>query len=270
MTKHPATMQTSHVQPTVQFSTATIPTPLSRQESWSRTVRPLGTYAIQGLAILDDSLMALDSIRGYLLRIDPATDNATIINSCQVDDFVGATGLAVWQNSIWFAREANVYVCNLDDLTPQLFVTMPYEVDGVAVWESTVYVSSQKEGYISIFERQSRRLITRLQMPGVGVENLAVRGEELWVCDRLEQTVYCLDRATGEQQFCVLTPFEFPTGLAFYRHPESNRDILYVSYAGEEPYIRDNPNNQDEPLELTFRDRTFIHPLYIQHNPQHR
>jgi transglutaminase-like putative cysteine protease len=230
----------------------------------------LGAYAIQGLAVLGESLVALDSIRGYVLRIDPATDNATIVNSCQVEDFIGATGLAVWQSSLWFAREENVYVCSVDDFLPQLFVTMPYEVDGIAVWESTVYIASQKEGYISIFERQSRRLITRLPMPGVGVANLAVRGEELWVCDRLEQTVYCLDRATGEQQFCVLTPFEFPTGLTFYPSPDEGRDILYVSYAGEEPYIRDNPNNLEEPLELTFRDRTFIHPLYIQHNAKDR
>ena len=262
-------MQTSHAQSVVQPSVP-IPLPLSRQDAWSRTVRPLGAYALQGVAVMDSALLVLDSIRGYLLKVDPATDNATMVNSCQVDDFVGATGLAVWQTSIWFAREENVYVCSLDKLEPQLFITMPYEVDGVAVWESTVYVSSQKEGYISIFERQSRRLITRFPMPGVGAENLTVRGEELWVCDRLEQTVYCLDRATGEQQFCVLTPFEFPTGLAFYPHSESEHDILYVSYAGEEPYIRDNPNNLEEPLELTFRDRTFIHPLYIQHNPQDR
>ncbi len=259
-------MQTSHAQPPAQTSVP-LPTPLSRQDSWSRTIRPLGAYALQGLAVLDKRLIALDSIRGYLLQIDPATDNATMINARQVDAFIDAIGLAVWERTLWFARENSVYFCSLDDLTPQLFVTMPYAVDGVAVWEATVYISSQKEGYISIFERHSQRLITRLSMPGVGAENLAVRGEELWICDRLEQTVYCLDRATGEQQFCVLTPFEYPTGITFYTHPDG-RDILYVSYAGEEPYIRDNPNNLEEPLELTFRDRTFIHPLYIQHKPQ--
>ena len=33
-----------------------------------------------------------------------------------------------------------------------------------------------------------------------------------------------------------------------------------MAYAGEEPYIRDNPN-ADPSFELTYRDRTFIHPL---------
>ncbi|UBF29726.1 transglutaminase-like domain-containing protein [Kovacikia minuta CCNUW1] len=242
----------------------------SEQNSQPRTIYPLGAYALQGVAVLDDALIALDSIRGYLLRVDPATDNTTIINPRNVDDFIDATGLAIGGGRIWFARDNHVYFCNLQDLKPQLFVAMPYEVDGVGVWQSTIYVASQKEGYISIFEFNPQRLITRLPMPGVGPENLVVRGEELWVCDRTEQTVYCLDRATGEQQFCVLTPYEFPTGLAFYPNPQTGQDTLYVSYAGEEPYIRDNPNNPEGSFELTYRDRTFIHPLYIYHNPKER
>jgi transglutaminase-like putative cysteine protease len=242
----------------------------SGQNPQLRTIYPLGAYAIQGIAVLDGALIALDSIRGYLLRVNPATDNTTIINSRNVDDFIDATGLAIGGERIWFARENNVYFCDLQTLQPQLFVTMPYEVDGIGVWQSTVYIASQREGYISIFEFNPQRLITRFPMPGVGAENLTVRGEELWVCDHTEQTIYCLDRATGEQQFCVLTPFEFPTGVAFCPNPETGQDTLYVSYAGEEPYIRDNPNNPEGSFELTYRDRTFIHPLYIYHNSKER
>jgi transglutaminase-like putative cysteine protease len=238
---------------------------LSRTDPWYRTIRPLGTYALQGIAFLDDALIALDSVRGYLIRIDPATDNTTIINSCQVDEFIGATGLAISGRTIWFARENSVYYCGLDDWKPYPFITQSYPVDGVGVWESTVYVTSQKEGYISIYDRALRRLITRLPMPGVGIENLTVHGEDLWVCDRTEQTVYCLDRATGQPKVYVLTPFEHPTGIAFHPNPVTGKNFLYVSYAIEEPYIRDNPN-AEFPYELTFRDRTFIHPLHISHN----
>lgn len=242
---------------------------LSRQAPQSRTVRPLGAYAIQGIAFLDGELIALDSIRGYLLRVNMATDNTVIMNSCNVENFVDATGLAISDNTLWFARDNQVFCCNLEDFIPQPFVTMPYLVDGIAVWESTVYISSQREGYISILEKDSKRLITRLPMPGVGAENLVVREEQLWVCDRIEQTVYCLDRATGEQQFCVLTPFEHPSGIAFYPDPETGVETLYVSYALEEAYIRDNPNAEN-PNELTYRDRTFVHPLYIYHNREER
>ncbi|MCL6434054.1 MAG: transglutaminase-like domain-containing protein [Leptolyngbyaceae cyanobacterium HOT.MB2.61] len=259
-------MQLEFAQPSVPGNDAT-PAPFPNRASLHRTIYPLGAYAIQGVAALDGDLIALDSVRGYLLRVNPATDNTTILNSRQVDEFVDGCGLAIWGNRLWFARENDVYFCDLQDLKPQLFVTMPYPVNGIGVWQSTVYIASQKEGYISIFEFNPQRLITRFPMPGVGAENLAIRGEELWVCDRTEQTVYCLDRATGELQYSVLTPYESPTGLTFLPNSETGEDVLYISYAVEEPYIRDNPNNPEGQYELAYRDRTFIHPLYIQYNP---
>ena len=251
------------------MSVKPLPMLTSSSDPLHRTIRPLGAYALHGLAFLDKDLIVLDAVRGYLMQIDSETDNTRILNSCQVDFFVGAMGLAIWDKTLWFGRDNIVYCCTLDDLTPKPFITMPYSVDGVGVWGSTLYVASQPQGYISIFNRETRRLITRVPMPGVGLENLTVRGEELWVCDRTEQTVYCLDRATGEQKFCVLTPFECPTGLTFAPHPQTGEDILYVCYAVEEAYVRDNPN-ADPPHELTYRDRTFIHPLHYFHNPQDR
>ncbi|MBW4521929.1 MAG: transglutaminase family protein [Scytolyngbya sp. HA4215-MV1] len=242
----------------------------SQPQPWWRSIRPIGACALEGLAFRGDALIALDTVRGYLLQIDCLTDDTQILNPHQVDTFSGATGLAIWQEQIWFAKENSVYFCNWHDFKPQHFVTLPYPVNGIGIWEATVYVASQKSGYITIFDRQTRRQITRFPMPGVGEENLTVRGEELWVCDRIEQTVYCMDRATGEIYFSVLTPFEFPTGLAFHRHPQTGKDILYVVYAGEETYIRDNPNNLETPYELTFRDRTFIHPLHFEYHEKER
>jgi len=75
-----------------------------------------------------------------------------------------------------------------------------------------------------------------------------------------------MDRATGEVIFSVLTPFESPTGIAVHLDAETGKENLYVAYASEEPYIRDNPN-ADPNHELTYRDRTFIHPLYYHHQP---
>jgi transglutaminase-like putative cysteine protease len=242
-----------------------------------RTIRPIAVYALNGLAVWHDRLLAIDSIRGFLIQIDPATDNTTIVNACNTEQFIDATGLAisssdpqgVAKETIWFALENSVYFCSFDDLTPQLFVTLPYTVDGVGVWQSTVYVTSQKLGYLSIYERDTKRKITQFPLPGVGVTNLTVRDEELWLCDRTEQTVYCLDRATGELNFSVLTPFENPTGLAFVTDPVTQQSILFVSYASEEVYIRDNPN-EDPSHELAYRDRTFVHPLQFRYDKQGR
>jgi transglutaminase-like putative cysteine protease len=234
------------------------------------TIRPIGASALQGIASWGDSLVAVDSTNGYLLQIELLTENTTILNPCRESDFTDATGLAVSGETLWLTLQNSVYFCQLNgDLTLQHFVSLPYIADGVAVRESTIYITCKKAGYIFVYNRDTAREITRLPAPGVGVENITVRGEELWVSDADEQTVFCLERATGKIQFSVLTPFDQPTGLAFHTDPQTGRDTLYVAYASEEPYIRDNPN-ADPNYELQYRDRTFIHPLHFSYNPDRR
>ena len=234
------------------------------------TIRPIGAAALQGIAFSGETLIAIDSTNGYLLQIDPKSDSTTILNSPRELDLAYASGLAIAGETLWLTLEESVYCCQFNgDLTLKHFVTLPYTANGVAVRDATIYVTSQKAGYIFIYNRDTGREITRLYAPGVGMEHITIRGEELWVSDSEEQTVYCLDRATGEVHFSVLTPFERPTGLAFYTDPETGEDTLYVAYASEEPYIRDNPN-ADPNHELQYRDRTFIHPLYFSYNTERR
>lgn len=261
-------MHSEAVSPILQTSTASPASSLGLAPSL-RTIRPIAACALQGLCYLGDDLIALDSVRGYLLRLNPTTNDTTVLNPQATEAFVQAEGLAAWEQTLWVGRENSVYFFTLDQLSLQHFYTLPYPVTGVAVWENTVYIASQRAGYIYIFERESRRLITRLPLPGVGPSTLALDGETLWVCDRIEQTVFCLDRATGEQNFSVLTPFTSPTGIAFPRQETANGSVAYVCYAQEEPYVRDNPNNNlDSPFELSYRDRTFVHPLYFHHAPK--
>lgn len=264
-------MQSNAVSPAISKvdpKTDSSPSPATGRDRHQRTIRPLAAYALQGICFDGDKLIALDAIRGYLLGIDPLTDNTTILNPLNVDELIGAEGLTVAGDTFWIARENSVYFFTLDHVNLQHFYTIPYLVTGVAVWQDTVYVASQKAGYIYIFERDSRRLITQLPMPGVGPATLVVQDENLWVCDRIEQTIFCIDRATGEPLFSVLTPFESPTGIAFYRDSQTNEELLYVSYAQEEAYVRDNPNNPEGDDELAFRDRTFIHPLHFHYDRQ--
>ena len=239
---------------------------------WLRTIRPYGVYKLHGMTFVEDRLITIDSIRGYLLEIDCTNDNTKVLNSYQADEFIDTTGLAIFENSLWLTRENSVYFCDRlnsplgsELLDPQHFVTLSYPANGVAVWESTVYVSCQRTGYILVFNRHNGQKITQFYAPGIGVESLTVRDEELWVCDATEQTVYCMDRGTGEVKFSLLTPFANPTGLAFHKDPETEQDILYVVYSNEEPYIRDDPNASD-PYQLTFRDRVLIHPLEFHYN----
>ncbi len=165
------------------------------------------------------------------------------------------------------ARDNELFHGDLADSLPKPLLSLPYDIDGVAVGGSTLYVASQKSGYIHLFDVTTGKAGEKLPLPGVGRASLTLTAEALWVCDRDEQTVYCLDPATGEIRFTALTPFASPTGIAFYQHEGESEPTCYVAYADEEPYIRDDPNSED-PFQLTFRDRTFIHPLYFHHDPE--
>jgi Transglutaminase-like superfamily len=243
-----------------------------KQPSGLRTIRPIGVSALHGIAFLGNRLLAVDRAEGLLLEIDRDTDNTTVLNPDLTAKFSGATGLAISEDTLWIARDEDICCCPgaiqdgaIAKLKPEHFVSLSYPADGIAVWESTLYVTCQKSGYILVFNRDNGREITRFYAPGIGVENITVRDEEIWICDKTEQTVYCLERATGDVKFSVLTPFESPSGLAFHKDLDTGEEVLYVAYASEELYIRDDPNSED-PFQLTKRDRTFIHPLYFHYN----
>ncbi len=241
-----------------------------------RTVRPYGVYALHGLAYdaTRNAILAIDSARGYLVEIDPATDDTRTLNPYHAEEFIGVTGIALAGDRLWFTRSDSIYSCAIGDfaqpgrLEPKLLASLPYGASGIALWQSVVYVCSQKSGYIYALHNETGAELARYNAPGVGLENLFVRDGQLWVSDTIEQTVYCLDRETGEVEFQLLTPFPTPTGLCFFPQ-DGDDDILYIAYAREEPYIRDDPNAAN-PYQLTFRDTTFLHPLHVYHNPESR
>lgn len=241
----------------------TIDSPVSATDN--RTIRPIAASSIYGFVFHEGSIWAIDSHNGYLLKIDPATDDTTILNTYNWSDFLGATGLAITEDVLWFTNRECVYCCSLitKDFEPQLFLRLDYDIDGIAVWESTIYLTSQKQSKILVYDRDRGTKITHFYAPGIGMENITVKEEEIWLTDNLEQTVYCLDRATGETIFSVLTPFSSPTGLAF--NTDEKGETLYIAYADREVYIRDNPNAEPNH-ELQYRDKTFIHPLYFYYN----
>ena len=231
----------------------------------AKTIRPIAASSIYGMVFHEGMIWAIDSRNGYLLQIDPQTDNTTVLNTYNWSDFIGATGLAITDDILWFTNQECVYCCSLvtKDFEPQLFLRLDDDIDGIAVWKSTIYLTSQRQEKIFVYDRDKATKITHFYAPGIGLENITVKSEEIWLTDTLEQTVYCLDRATGETIFSVLTPFPSPTGLAF--DSDEDKATLYVAYADREVYIRDNPNAEPN-YELQYRDRTFIHPLYFHYN----
>ncbi|MBW4550245.1 MAG: transglutaminase [Aphanocapsa sp. GSE-SYN-MK-11-07L] len=253
-----------------------------------RTVNPLGVYQLRGLTSIDAKhlslftdlqlgdrshnpnalMLGLDPIRGHLLLINPATDGTEILNPYHANQFLDGRGLCLQAEQLWFCRDEEIYFCQLPNLQPKLFARLPYPVSGVVVNETTVYAACQKSGYIHLFERSGKQ-IRKLTAPGIGEQNLALWQDQLWVCDRLEQSVYCLDLASGELQFTLITPLEAPTSLTLCpRDDEPTQPWVYVAYSHEETYLRDNPNNLENPLEIAVRDRTSIRPLQFAYYPQ--
>jgi len=241
------------------------------------TIRPLVATSLDGMAFKNDSLYAIDSRNGYLLHINPETSVSKIINSNYWRDFIGARGLCITDTEIWFVTQSSVYYTLIEweegELkiisAPKYFFSLSYPCNGIAIWEKTIYITCQKTGTIGVYSKDDGTEITRFYAPGIGDENITIYDEEIWLCDNLEQTVYCLDRATGKTNYTILTPFEYPSGLSFYEDKETGEKVLYIAYTDQEPYIRDNPNAEPNH-ELLYRDRTFIHPLYFKYDPENK
>lgn len=225
-----------------------------------RIIYPIGATLLHGLVWRADRAIAVDAYNGFLLEIDPYTEGVTVLNPHTTEDFEDATALALTDQTLWVVRGNTVFYAKGTAHELEPFIEVPQTLDGIAVSEGAVYVSSREVGKIFVFGRATRTLLRVMESPGIGFEAMTLHGDHLWVADRAEQTVYCLDPKTAAIHYRALTPFADPVGLAFWG------DRLYVTYTGEEPYIRDNPNDPD-PLSVQMRDRTFIHQLRIHRYP---
>jgi len=221
----------------------------------TRTFYPLGAYALRGLAWQGDRAILVDTYRGHLLSVDPQTEDTRVLNRHQRAAFVGVTDLAIEDGVLWVARRNAILYGNLDDCYLYPFVELPVEVFGLAVSAGAVYASV--DGYIAVLGRATRGPLRKLPLPGAGDATLAFHNEKLWAADRLEETVYGLDPKTGEIEQRALTPFADPRGVGFWG------EDLYVLYAGDEYYVRDNPNDPDNPYSVDVRDRAVVNRLEV-------
>lgn len=86
----------------------------------AKTLRPVAAVSIYGIVFdygTDGTepprLLAVDSKNGYLLAINPLTQNTQILNAQHWQEFVGATGLAIADGQLWFTSGQSVYSCSL-------------------------------------------------------------------------------------------------------------------------------------------------------------
>jgi hypothetical protein len=242
-----------------------------------RYIRPLAGREIRGLAWVGDDLLVLDARTGRLTVVDPATDDTTVVNDGMVESFVGAGGLALGEGWVWVTTERGLlraawFHPSGDPAAvrlgrPELVLAIE-GATAVAVSAGRVHLVRGR-----ILEvRDATALDTVLatvDLHGIGRKGIASTADALWLCDDLEQTVYCLDPDTLATRFMAVTPLERPTAIAARREPGAAADTLHVAYYENEPYLKDNPWI-DPSWEVRYRDRALVHQLRVHHDPGSR
>ncbi len=76
-----------------------------------RTIRPIGVASLHSIAFSRQTLYAIDKNRGFLLEINPKTDNTTVINPYQTSEFIDVTGISIWKDTLWLTWKNKIYFC---------------------------------------------------------------------------------------------------------------------------------------------------------------
>jgi transglutaminase-like putative cysteine protease len=230
-----------------------------------------------------DQLLVLDARTGRLALVDPRTDDTLVINDGRTSWFMGARGLAVGPGDVWFTTPAGLYRAawrapgdtpsddhhpgdRPGDLLsdPQLVMAVD-DASAVALVGDALYIV--RAGDLLELDLRDPAGAPRRQVAlhGIGAKGMAATLDALWLCDDLEQTVYCLDRPTLATRFSVVTPLEGPTAIAARRPAGATGDQLHVAYYEDEPYLKDNPWI-DPCWEVRYRDRALVHQLHVHHD----
>jgi transglutaminase-like putative cysteine protease len=243
----------------------------------ARYIRPLAAREISGLAWLDDRLIVLDSPTGRLSLVDPDTDDTRVLNDGQAATYRGGSGLAVQAGWLWFTTPEGLHRAPLRDLGQAVGAAAALPALGaaelvLAVAGASAVAAADEALYLVVDDQlhelaevvpgaELADLVRRtVVLHGVGPKGLAATSAHLWVSDRVEQTVYCLRRATLGTQFSVITPLEGPTAIAARCDAGDPLDTVHVAYYEDEPYLKDNPWI-DPCWEVRYRDRALVHPL---------
>ncbi|MEN9218556.1 MAG: transglutaminase family protein [Gloeomargarita sp. DG_2_bins_126] len=237
-------------------------------EAGFRTFHPPALRSLQGLIPWQECLLSVDPRSGYWVRLNPRTEDVRILNPDTTHYLQDIGGWSWDGQALWFTDREQVYVSQVQRAgevwqlaEPVLVLTLDDRAEGIAKRGEWLYISSQGRGCIWVIRLGDGKVIQSWPTPGAGVAQLTFIADTLWLCDDIEQTLYQLDPQTGQVQLSVLTPYEHPVGVALWQ------GRYYVAYAGEEPYIRDEPN-ASQPLQLGFRDRVLIHPLVFRYYPE--
>lgn len=267
-----------------QPSLADTARPPQGREVPARYIRPLACREVRGLAWVGPDLLVLDSRTGRVALVDPRSDDTRVVNDGATEGFVGARGLAVADGWLWFTSAEGVRraawgsPADWDPARPEPtsgvgagVVVLETSASAVAVHADRLYlvVGHELREHALVDGTPSRHPLRVVTLHGVGGKALSATPRHLWLCDDVEQTVYCLDRATLGSLFTVVTPLEGPTAVVATDPGDGRADQVHVAYYEDEPFLKDNPWI-DPCWEVRYRDRALVHQLHVLHDPRAR
>ena len=244
----------------------------------TRMIRPLAAGCITGLARTGMDLLVLDARSGRVGAVDPETDNTLVVNEGFAAQFVGARGLALGAGRMWSTTSAGILSWPLAGDGRRVAGAAKLEAScedaqGIALAGDEIYTVHDRSG-----DRPARVEVRNhagevsdvWPIPGIGRRALCATETALWMVSDAEQTLYCLDRATGQTRYRAVTSQELPTAIlaAPSATPDDPGELL-VAYYNDEPYIADDPWSQPN-WALRYRDRALIAPLHIWHDSANR
>ncbi|MGA1473739.1 MAG: hypothetical protein ACO4AI_00990 [Prochlorothrix sp.] len=135
----------------------------------SSIIYPLSVARLCGLGVWQDQFVSLDRFQGYVVQIDPRTDEVRILNRQQVDVFRDSNGLTVQGDTLWFTKGTRVYSCDLQTWETTYVAEVRDRAEGIAIAGKTLYVSNSRLGLIFVVSAVHGNVITQFRAPGVGV-----------------------------------------------------------------------------------------------------
>ncbi len=231
----------------------------------------MGMDELEGLACWGDTLLALESRRGYLLALDPVAQTFRILNPEWAWQLRDSRAVAVETResgspvALWLACDTVVYRVACTELEQLAAIASlethrrwqaPHSIEAVAIGSRHLYATCYAREKILLLDLATGALIEEWPAPGIGRQHLMLTPEALWVSDRTEETVYVLDPNTGRELARILAPWPHPTGITTWKQQ------IWLAIATREDYIYDSPNDPI-PLSVDSRPKTLITPLRL-------
>jgi YVTN family beta-propeller protein len=150
-----------------------------------------------GLAYGENAVWVTDSTRGLVLRVDPASGDATPI---ALGDSTDPTAIAVGEGGVWVTLPTHDQIVRIDPTTnePVTTIDLAATPGQIAVGQGAVWVSATDTDEVVKIDPSTSTKSATIADVGDAPEGIAVGSERVWVANSGDGTVAWIDVATNQ------------------------------------------------------------------------